>query len=85
MPGRPYGEDMTSTSSDDTHPTATASSGPVGRPDDAKEQPGEDLLEEIAEGNRPWGHVLTPDQDSSDDVDRNGDESFPASDPTANY
>jgi len=44
-------------------------------------------LEKIAEGNKPWGHVLTPDQDSSDDDDGDGDgdESFPASDPPANY
>jgi hypothetical protein len=78
-------EDMTSDSSDQSVPTATASSGPVGRPDDAEAQPGEDLLAEIAEGNRPSGHVLSPDEDDSDEVDRDSEESFPASDPPANY
>ena len=77
---------MTSTSSDDdSDPTATASSGPVGQPEDAKVLPGEHTLEEILAGDRPSGHVLTADQDASDEVDRDSNESFPASDPPANY
>lgn len=82
---------MTSASSDDdSEPTATASSGPVGRPEDSKVPPGDDTLEEILAGARPAGHVLTPDQDASDqddsdDADRDSNDSFPASDPPANY
>ena len=65
-------EGMTSTSSDDDtgrdgDPTATASSGPVGRPDDAKVPYGDDTLEEILARDRPSGHILAPDQDVSDD------------------
>jgi hypothetical protein len=94
-------EGMTSaTSDDDSEPTATASSGPVGRPEDAKVPPGDDTLDEIMAGTRPSGHVLTPDpdasdqdgadqdgadQDASDDADRDSKDSFPASDPPANY
>ena len=77
---------MTSTSSnDDNDPTATASSGPVGRPEDAKVPPGDDTLEAILAGTRPSGHVLTPDQDASEDLDSDSKESFPASDPPSNY
>jgi hypothetical protein len=83
---------VTSTSSDDGgrdgDPTATAFSGPVGRPEDAKVPDGDDTLEEILTGDRPSGHVLAPDQDASDDEVRDSEEgkdSFPASDPPGNY
>jgi hypothetical protein len=58
---------MTPTSNDDSHRTATASSGPVGRPEDAEVPEGDDTIEDLLSGERPSGHVLDAEPAGSDE------------------